>query len=76
MVDRKSLFTHLHARLRARASPCQLPACTHVQHPRICQPSSVARRHPLASLPLVIAAPLRVASFGGCIGAVLAVGMK
>ena len=49
------------ARLRARASPCPLPACTPVQHPRLLLTFfrwQVARRHPLASLPLVVAALL------------------
>ena len=44
------------ARLRARASPCPLPACTPVQHPRSLLTFfrwQVAPRHPLASLPLV-----------------------
>ena len=47
------------ARLRARASPCPLPACTPVQHPRLLLTFfrwQVARRHPLASLPLVVVA--------------------
>ena len=46
-------------RLRARASPCPLPACTPVQHPRLLLTFfrwQVALRHQLASLPLVVVA--------------------